>query len=655
MEHSETLDPRPQGPDQGGQRQGGRRGFLLFLTVMLQDSFFYRIAVKLANGIYTAVDNSALSRWISSYPTLSTKESLICTLLFRRPAEGFKKFRLWFASLVEESFFNRLWWQLSRALLALDMVSWGTGLLAFGVVLLLVQMVQLVTKAAATPLTIQTGFAVACIFSSLLCASSREPLGETVLDSRIFSRILIDFCGVRKSSLSVERARHGYLLPIFLGALLGLLTFRIPLLVLLFLVVAVIGAAIVLCVPETGLMVVLLALPFVGTMPLTLLCLYVDLAYLFKLMRCKRVMVIEAIDIAVAGFGLALLFLGGLTSIRRGSSLQQVALYLVYILTYLMAANSIRGKKLADRVADCMLLSALGASLMGIYQNIVGLESSVSWLDQEMFAEIGSRVVGPFDNPNVFGEYLIMVLPLALCCMALGGGIRRALGLVVTGTVGVALIFTWSRGAWLGAMLAVGLFLLLLQPKLLRLALPGLLALPFLPAVVPASILNRLTSIGNLADTSTAYRVSIWTASVKMIKEIFVTGIGTGSQAFTALYPVYALGGAAYALHAHNLYLQIFIELGLLGMLTFVIMLVLFYKWVFYNYRTITNRRYASIILALGMGILGLLVQGLTDNVWFNYRIVLFFWILMGLAVGIGRSTTIDKSESRRERIHENS
>ena len=323
------------------------------------------------------------------------------------------------------------------------------------------------------------------------------------------------------------------------------------------------------------------------------------------------------------------------------------------MLTYFMAANSVRSRQMAQKTVLALILSCFAASMLGVYQNFVGVESTASWIDSEMFAEIGSRVVGPFDNPNVFGEYLIMLLPLAVALVLTRRGAQRLIGIAVTLAAGAALVYTWSRGAWLGAMASIGLLLVLYHAVLLRLVVPAIVALPFVAAALPSAIVSRLTSIGNLADTSTAYRVSIWTASVNMLKDIFESGIGTGSAAFSAVYPAYALGGAAYALHAHNLYLQIFVELGVVGIAVFVLMLFFFFRSVFSCYRTLGDRTQATTILAMGLGVFALLVQGLTDNVWYNYRIVLLFWLLMGIVIGMGRDDGLSDARRRREEPHE--
>lgn len=636
---------------EGGRRRASSGGIPAVLA-LIRDSFFYRLSAAVGGAIYRGAMNSWLVRWLSK-TTVLPGDGLFHELFLVKPAAACKRLRLGLAEQVEDSLLVGLWKGFVRHLLALDMVSWGGGLLAFGVTLLGVTGLRALQGEIESFYGVQAAFAAASVLGGFLCATCREPLGEMLLDSGILRWLFVDFIGVRKSSLSVDRAEHSLFVPVAAGILLGLLTLRLRILYLFLGVAAVVGAALILCVPETGLVLILLALPFLPTMLLAAACLYVDMAFFFKLLRCKRVLRLEAVDLGVAAFGVVQLLLGGLTSLRPAQSIRQVAVYGVFMLTYFMAANSVRSRQMAQKTVLALILSCFAASMLGVYQNFVGVESTASWIDSEMFAEIGSRVVGPFDNPNVFGEYLIMLLPLAVALVLTRRGAQRLIGIAVTLAAGAALVYTWSRGAWLGAMASIGLLLVLYHAVLLRLVVPAIVALPFVAAALPSAIVSRLTSIGNLADTSTAYRVSIWTASVNMLKDIFESGIGTGSAAFSAVYPAYALGGAAYALHAHNLYLQIFVELGVVGIAVFVLMLFFFFRSVFSCYRTLGDRTQATIILAMGLGVFALLVQGLTDNVWYNYRIVLLFWLLMGIVIGMGRDDGLSDARRRREEPHE--
>lgn len=95
---------------------------------------------------------------------------------------------------------------------------------------------------------------------------------------------------------------------------------------------------------------------------------------------------------------------------------------------------------------------------------------------------------------------------------------------------------------------------MLLNPRVLVLApvvLPvALVALYF---VLPDTVISRFTSIGNLEDTSTSYRVSIWMGTIAMLKDYWLCGIGPGTGAFNLVYPAYSYN-AANAQHAHNLF-----------------------------------------------------------------------------------------------------
>ena len=74
------------------------------------------------------------------------------------------------------------------------------------------------------------------------------------------------------------------------------------------------------------------------------------------------------------------------------------------------------------------------------------------------------------------------------------------------------------------------------------------------------------------------------------------------------------------------------IELGVFG---FAVFLLLLLAWAQRLYRAIardkTRHRFLTGVVLSGMT--GLLVQGLTDHLWFNYRIVLLFWIVIGLGL----------------------
>ena len=222
------------------------------------------------------------------------------------------------------------------------------------------------------------------------------------------------------------------------------------------------------------------------------------------------------------------------------------------------------------------VFSGTAACLLGIVQIFTGTLNA-SWLDTEMFSNIGTRIVSGFDNPNVFAEYLLLIIPLTLACLFQKGEKHRklfySLSLVL---MLICLVFTWSRGAWLGFLVGTLLFFMILSKK----AVLGLLGLvvvsPLLSWLVPNAVAERFLSIGNLAESSVSYRISVWYGMVELLKKTWWSGIGVGNAAFEAVYPSVALVGAGTIEHAHSIYLQLLAELGIPGLLVFLLILFLF-------------------------------------------------------------------------------
>ena len=341
-------------------------------------------------------------------------------------------------------------------------------------------------------------------------------------------------------------------------------------------------------------------------------------------------------NVAVIFFIVALIF-GVINSFAFMSSLKQVLVHGSFVLFYFVLINVIRTKKQWTALIKVFIFSAFIVALYGLFQNFFGVSSTESWIDEDMFENIKTRVYSFFDNPNVLGEFLVLTIPVAVALLwnKVKDGHKIIFAVVLISMAG-CMIFTWSRGAWLGMLLAVALFLMIYDKRWI---LAGILMLLLLPIALyltgNMAIIERFISIGNTQDTSTAYRVSIWNASVNMISDFWIGGIGIGSDAYTTIYPTYALPGAKFALHSHNLYLQFFVETGIIGIISLFSVLLGFLKTVF-NKSVVTKIKTsntAKIVVALGTGFLGFMFQGLTDYVWYNYRILMIFWIVIALGV----------------------
>lgn len=310
------------------------------------------------------------------------------------------------------------------------------------------------------------------------------------------------------------------------------------------------------------------------------------------------------------------------------SGLKIYLVYLSFALAFPLIVYTVRDKRDYTRLLTLLCTAAFGVALYGVFQNFFLRDTTQSWVDSTMFSEIEKRVYSTLDNPNVLGEYLILTVPLAASVLLY---CRRPVSKLwytaVNLTMLLCLMYTWSRGAWVGVVLALGFFLL---QKDRRFLIPCLVILLLMPSVMPASVLHRLTSIGNMNDTSTAYRVSVWQGSIRIIRDYgLLGGIGLGSDAFLKIYPHYALNGAEYALHSHNFYLQWIVDMGWLGIVVYFGLILTAFSCILRAKKNTDPKKIAA--LAMSGGLCGYLFHGMAENLWYNYRMVLVFFIYLAL------------------------
>lgn len=471
---------------------------------------------------------------------------------------------------------------------------------------------------------------------------SPKPLCSAVGDSSILRAFFVGFLGCFDRDFDADGEPRGRKTAAFvLGLPFGILSFFFgPVYPLVFLLLLSALYA-VLRSPEFGLYATVFALPFLIVLPhpsilLAVMVLYTYFSYSVKRILGKRYFKFELLDVLVFCFMVMMLF-GGVVSYGGRQSLAAAGIYTVLMLGYFLTVGLIRTKEKLSHLLLALGSSAFLVSLYGIYQYLSG-NISTEWMDTEMFEGIGGRAVSTFENPNMLGQYLILLLPLfAAAVMQKQNRVYGAGYLLLCLAGAGCLIYTWARGAWLGFMLSAVIFLLIWSRHAMSFLAAGALLSPFALPFLPSSIVDRFTSIGNLADTSTNYRAYIWRGSVKVARDYGLFGIGIGENAFSKIYPYYAFNGIEKAPHAHNLFLQLLISLGLFGFLLFIVLLFVFLQSGF----TLAKRGQDHSTRMIGCGalcgVIAALVQGLTDYTWYNYRVYFIFWVVFGVASAAAR------------------
>ena len=202
---------------------------------------------------------------------------------------------------------------------------------------------------------------------------------------------------------------------------------------------------------------------------------------------------------------LAVMLLLSVVSVTRGESLQITVLFGIYLVFYLMCLAELKDKRKIYVLTVIFLISVALEACFGLYQNFITKPPvDPSWIDSVAFSNITVRVFGTLDNPNILAQYLVPGIVLGLA-LALSKGRRlstRVLFLGLAGVAGASLVYTWTRTGWLSLGVAIVVFLLFYDWRLLLLAATGVVVAAVLR---PDLLSHRLTSVLNLTQDSSMY------------------------------------------------------------------------------------------------------------------------------------------------------
>ena len=330
------------------------------------------------------------------------------------------------------------------------------------------------------------------------------------------------------------------------------------------------------------------------------------------------------------------------TSVYVAGSLYSGMLTSFFVLFAIIIQNAVRTRRQLDMLIYSAVAAGVLVSAYGVFQYVFGAVGAAAWLDSEMFSEIGVRVFSTLGNPNVLAKYLLLIIPFAFACVLTVKGKLTRLGFICAlGAMLLCMLLTFSRGGWLGLIAAIAVFLVLLDRRFILLGLVGIIVLYF---ALPDVILDRFFSIGDIGDTSTSYRLSIWLATIAMLRDFWFTGIGPGTAAFNRVYPLYSFN-TVVSPHSHNLYLQVMCDAGIVGISVFLIVLFSFFRNLFSSMSRESDRTSKIFQIAAISSIFGFLVQGMTDYSFYNYRVTFMFWAMLGVGALCARRMTLNHSE----------
>ena len=328
-------------------------------------------------------------------------------------------------------------------------------------------------------------------------------------------------------------------------------------------------------------------------------------------------------------------------------SLRFLFFHLTGMLCVAVTVSSVERPGQLKRLAGFASLAMFCTGAYGIVQRIQGVEVNYSYVDPLLNEGMPGRVFSVFENPNAFAEVLVMLIPLAAALVLCSKSVWGRLGALCAAGVGImALGMTYSRASWIGAVVSAAVFVFLWNRKLIPgLILLGLLALPMLPD----TIFNRILTIFNLKDSSTSSRFPLYQAALEMIRERPVQGAGLGTDAVRlAIKDLNLYHGTAPFVHAHNLYLQIWLETGLIGIVSYLAAMISGVKAASKAARLHCSHEVRLITIGAAAAVAGILVDCLADYLWNYPRVMVIFWFVFSVmlsGVKLARRAAAQKGE----------
>ena len=371
--------------------------------------------------------------------------------------------------------------------------------------------------------------------------------------------------------------------------------------------------------------------------------------------RGQWISAMEGVPLAVPV--VALLLTGVVSSVGAREPVVSLAKTVYYFVTggmlYLVLVDTLKARGRARVPLYVLLGAAYVAAVAGVLEFALG-ESLVYGRcfapENEAYRRLipdpwfGRRIVSTIGHPGVLGSYLMLVLPISVSA-TLRADRRRVQAILAAGSLVVlaGLVLTFSRGAWLAALVSMGVYLKLRGTR-------HLLALPLVAAVLVAVVLG----FGGVSEVVTeraadAYenyvlnftsttRGAAYAYAATIANTHPLTGLGTGMYRFAA-YDLRRTLDVATPLGVldtpDNMYLVWLAENGAMGLCAAVYMLAALLRHLWRAGKVQADPVRRDLAWGAIAAVAGLCVNMLTVDVLYFHVTRTAFWIMMGVMVGM--------------------
>ncbi|MBT6050410.1 MAG: O-antigen ligase family protein [Candidatus Scalindua sp.] len=341
------------------------------------------------------------------------------------------------------------------------------------------------------------------------------------------------------------------------------------------------------------------------------------------------------------------LVFSSLKTMELSLTIKEIVRWLELIVIYFLTINLINEKKKLRVILYTMALAVV----------VVSISGSVSYLSGAEISTAGRPGVQSFfSNTNSVAGYVNLIIPVLFGMLVTSEFLweRIALGVSIVLSF-MAWFMTFSRTGWLSLIVTMILLCFLTKVKKRVFFLLTIFTITFTVSVL--SLGNKYDFLARFKLQPTLstleHRAMFFKVGFNLVKDNMISGIGIGNyhllvKEFTNENAYHLLikkffkectvsfyGEFASLLSAtnlHNLYLQVFVETGLMGLIAFVFWLVCIASYLVSSLNTLVKIRNYWLFVGLVGGVVVYLINNLAD-VLVVHGIHLQWGIILGLAV----------------------
>lgn len=290
-----------------------------------------------------------------------------------------------------------------------------------------------------------------------------------------------------------------------------------------------------------------------------------------------------------------------------------------YIFVFFVITNLVDNKKQVRSLIVTLVIAAVLVSIYTIFENVTGKGLFIHYTNVIGGERIASYS-GTFETGHELGAFL--AVPIILLTSFVFGETRAEGKVFLMGIIGLlayTLLISYSRSSYVGVYFALMILAIFKKKPLLMWIL--LAFIPIMFAIFPKEIVNRIKlTYEEGVDRSTSDRLVIWANSLKIYLPHPFLGIG-----FWSSYLPQYLG-----IGPHNSFIQVLLEMGILGLLAFLWVIRDLYVETTKLFRATKDAFTKDVSAAFFALLIGFLAASLTAEIFYWSRVIGYFWLMAG-------------------------